>query len=305
MGYNASTTMAKHVIYGVCGLLSALAIAAAIYFDGDGAVSPLSLEEDRATTTLAALSGASRSAEELHEVLKVIDGDTITARIAGRSETVRLIGIDAPETGSNGECFAEEATKALVAILGARVALESDPTQGERDTYGRLLAYAFAESGVNAAEALIEGGFAREYTYKNAYKYQKEFKAAEAAAKTAGKGLWASGACDAVAPAAAPIQTAGSSMPVPTYNKPAEGGKVTEEEKSQSVSEQTQKEEGERHEPAMTDDTSYTCSTNAYNCSDFATQAEAQVVFEQCGGMSNDIHRLDANKDGEACESLP
>ena len=47
------------------------------------------------------------------------------------------------------------------------------------------------------------------------------------------------------------------------------------------------------------------CSYNAYNCSDFKTQAEAQGVFEYCGGITNDIHRLDADKDGLACESLP
>ena len=47
------------------------------------------------------------------------------------------------------------------------------------------------------------------------------------------------------------------------------------------------------------------CSYNAYNCSDFSTHAEAQGVFEHCGGVTNDIHRLDADKDGLACESLP
>ncbi len=49
----------------------------------------------------------------------------------------------------------------------------------------------------------------------------------------------------------------------------------------------------------------YTCSTNTYNCSHFKTQAEAQSVFEQCGGVGNDVHRLDGNKDGSVCESLP
>ncbi len=47
------------------------------------------------------------------------------------------------------------------------------------------------------------------------------------------------------------------------------------------------------------------CSYNAYNCSDFSTHAEAQRAFETCGGVSNDIHRLDGDKDGAACESLP
>lgn len=42
-----------------------------------------------------------------------------------------------------------------------------------------------------------------------------------------------------------------------------------------------------------------------YNCSDFSTQPEAQGFFEKVGGVGNDVNRLDGNKDGEACESLP
>lgn len=40
-------------------------------------------------------------------------------------------------------------------------------------------------------------------------------------------------------------------------------------------------------------------------CSDFATQAEAQAFFETQGGPALDPHGLDANHDGQACESLP
>jgi endonuclease YncB( thermonuclease family) len=49
----------------------------------------------------------------------------------------------------------------------------------------------------------------------------------------------------------------------------------------------------------------YTCSSNTYNCDDFLTHAEAQAVFEVCGGLDNDIHYLDGDGDGSACESLP
>lgn len=49
----------------------------------------------------------------------------------------------------------------------------------------------------------------------------------------------------------------------------------------------------------------YTCSSNIYNCSDFSTHAEAQKIFEACGGLGNDIHGLDRDKDGVACENLP
>ena len=47
------------------------------------------------------------------------------------------------------------------------------------------------------------------------------------------------------------------------------------------------------------------CSHNAYNCGDFTLHSEAQKVFEACGGINNDIHILDKDKDGLACESLP
>ena len=47
------------------------------------------------------------------------------------------------------------------------------------------------------------------------------------------------------------------------------------------------------------------CSSNVYNCSNFTTHTEAQDVFEACGGTLNDVHRLDGDGDGTACESLP
>ena len=50
----------------------------------------------------------------------------------------------------------------------------------------------------------------------------------------------------------------------------------------------------------------YICSSDAYNCSDFATQAEAQAVFDYCVNLGfGDIHRLDGDGNGKACESLP
>ena len=46
------------------------------------------------------------------------------------------------------------------------------------------------------------------------------------------------------------------------------------------------------------------CSSNTYNCGDFSTHAEAQEVFETCGGINNDVHGLDRDEDGLACETL-
>jgi len=48
------------------------------------------------------------------------------------------------------------------------------------------------------------------------------------------------------------------------------------------------------------------CDGNLYNCTDFATRAEAQRCYDYCmGQVGYDIHGLDSDKDGEACESLP
>ncbi len=58
-------------------------------------------------------------------------------------------------------------------------------------------------------------------------------------------------------------------------------------------------------EEEETTDLGYICSYNVYNCGDFSTHAQAQAVYEGCGGVSNDVHRLDRDEDGLACESLP
>lgn len=55
----------------------------------------------------------------------------------------------------------------------------------------------------------------------------------------------------------------------------------------------------------ITTDSSKGKKADEYNCDDFSTQPEAQAFFERVGGMENDVNRLDGDKDGIACESLP
>ena len=45
--------------------------------------------------------------------------------------------------------------------------------------------------------------------------------------------------------------------------------------------------------------------TDEYNCSDFSTQPAAQKFFDKAGGLGHDTNKLDGDKDGVACESLP
>jgi hypothetical protein len=57
-------------------------------------------------------------------------------------------------------------------------------------------------------------------------------------------------------------------------------------------------------EPEGNSSETYVCNENYYNCGDFETQEEAQQVLEYCGA-EEDIHGLDLDGDGVACESLP
>jgi len=41
------------------------------------------------------------------------------------------------------------------------------------------------------------------------------------------------------------------------------------------------------------------CFIDKYNCDDFETQQQAQIIFKKC---PTDIHQLDRDKDGKACE---
>ncbi len=55
----------------------------------------------------------------------------------------------------------------------------------------------------------------------------------------------------------------------------------------------------------VTSDATKGKTLDKYNCDDFSTQLEAQKFYDKTGGVSKDVNRLDANKDGVPCESLP
>lgn len=130
-------------------------------------------------------------------VVAVVDGDTIDVRDArGDQERVRLIGLDAPEIardGSSSDCYAQEARDELDALLyGRDVELVADPSQADRDAYGRLLRHVLVD-GRSAALTAIADGAAYEYTYASPYEHQAEHVAAQEEAQRERRGLW--GAC--------------------------------------------------------------------------------------------------------------
>lgn len=132
-------------------------------------------------------------------VVRVADGDTLTVRIDGRRERVRVIGIDTPETG---ECGFDAAREALVRAVSGGVRLEADGTQDDRDRYGRLLRHVVLPDGSLAAQQLIGSGLGREYTYAAAYRHRDAYVAAERTARRQALGVWSPGCARPVAPRA-------------------------------------------------------------------------------------------------------
>lgn len=135
------------------------------------------------------------SASEAAEVVAVVDGDTIdVSTAAGATARVRLIGIDTPEIGregESGECYANDARGFLDSLLyGRTVELQSDSTQDDADRYGRLLRHIVID-GHSAAVLALEAGAAYEYTFDEPYTGQSEHRDAEQAAAAAKTGLWA------------------------------------------------------------------------------------------------------------------
>ncbi|MEQ7128279.1 thermonuclease family protein [Actinopolymorpha sp. B11F2] len=152
------------------------------------------------------------------QVVDIVDGDTIKVSAGGAIETVRLIGLDTPETRHPDkpvQCFGPEATTHARDLLeGEQVRLETDATQGRLDRYGRTLAYLWLRDGRLINETMISDGYGREYTYDKPYRYQSRLQAAERAARKSMTGLWK--ACQASPKPPAPKPAA----PEPAPPKP-------------------------------------------------------------------------------------
>lgn len=148
---------------------------------------------------LASIVATTSPVQIYYPVTGVVDGDTIKVDMNGGATTLRLIGLDTPETVDPRkpvQCFGKEASnKAKETLVGKKVRIEKDPTQGEYDKYNRVLAYIYLEDGLFYNQFMIEEGYAHEYTYATPYKYQAEFKAAQKSAETQQKGLWSSATC--------------------------------------------------------------------------------------------------------------
>jgi micrococcal nuclease len=232
-------------------------------------------------------------------VTKVIDGDTI---LTENGQKIRYIGINTPETvhpSKPVECFGLEASNKNKEIVeGKEIRIEKDIS--ETDYYGRLLRYVWI-GDIFVNDYLVRQGYAYASAYPPDIKYSEQFNEAQQEAMEDNRGLWSSCRCEekylndyqcSDSWLMRAYQYSDCSIEWDFYKLCDYGcnqGKcLIEEEKEQNQN-----------------NNDIVCSSNYYNCSDFSTHTEAQNVFEVCGGPTKDIHRLDGDNDGAACESLP
>jgi len=135
------------------------------------------------------------------KIIRVVNGDTVRVAAGHRTQTVRLLGVDAPAPGS---CFGAQATAALRRMLprGAAVQLTTD---------GRRRGFYLKRAGKLVNQAMLAGGFATADRLEG-LRRSDGLGAAETRARDAQKGLWS--ACAAppaqspAPPPAAPVTTA-------------------------------------------------------------------------------------------------
>jgi micrococcal nuclease len=172
-------------------------------------------------------------------VTKAIDGDTLTVRLPGGSEErVRILGVDTPETSDEGNMGGEytgitdpefltavgKTAAGFTASLleGETVRLSGDCQAGDRDPYGRILAYVTTREGNDFGALLLEKGYARTYTAES-FSRKDHYLALEAHSRASGAGLWQKGVPAAATPIAPVSGTPGTQVSIVTVHYDAAG----------------------------------------------------------------------------------
>ena len=239
--------------------------------------------DDSETQSPASVPSEVSGGEARHAtVTRVIDGDTMEVEFAnGEEDTVRLIGVDTPETTlgdvNPGEYedipdtpaardhlynWGQQASQyATDELEGQEVRVVTDAEGDRRGSYGRLLAYLYV-GDENFNRTLLENGYAR--VYDSSFSLRDEFDSAESEARSNDVGLWdfEDDSLSSDADESTSDSDGGSDDEVDLPPVPADGD---------------------------------------YDCGHFDTQEQAQYVLEDTAG---DPHRLDADGDGVACETL-
>ena len=129
----------------------------------------------------------------LYTVERFVDGDTIAVNMGDTTESIRMIGIDTPETHKPNtpvQCYGPAAAAYTKNLIGTgKIRLEADAKSQNRDRYNRLLRYVYLTDGRLVEKELIKNGYGFAYT-QFPFSKSDEFVAAETEAKHADRGLW-------------------------------------------------------------------------------------------------------------------
>jgi micrococcal nuclease len=140
-------------------------------------------------------------------VAHVFDGDSIEVEIEGRTEEIRMIGINAPESD---ECFGERARDALIGYLEGKDIGLVGGSDVDVDQYGRRLRYVYVGAENINGRMLADGNAV---TLQGDHTYNEAFVELGNLAATAGYGMWAPDACG-------PPPAPGMSIAEVQYNPP-------------------------------------------------------------------------------------
>jgi endonuclease YncB( thermonuclease family) len=134
-----------------------------------------------------------KTRHERARILRVVDGDTYDVRLSGgRKVRVRVLGIDTPEVYGSVQCGGPQASARAKRLLprGTKVLLTSDPSQQNKDRYGRSLRYV-EKRGKDIGRRLIRAGLAKVYVYQHKpFKRTTTYRTTQRAAQRAHRGIW-------------------------------------------------------------------------------------------------------------------
>ena len=135
-----------------------------------------------------------------YEIVKIVDGDTIKLNIDGQKTSVRLIGIDTPESVHPDKSknvpegkLASDHTKELLENM---TSVYIEYGEESHDRYGRVLAYVYLDKNTMLNAKILEDGYAKVLTIKPNNKYEDYFLQLEEEARQNDAGLWSTGVFD-------------------------------------------------------------------------------------------------------------
>jgi len=129
-----------------------------------------------------------------YKCTRVVDGDTIKVANNGNQLTIRLVGIDAPETSHKkrepGQPFSQKSTKYLASlVLNKMVEIKSYGL----DRYGRTLGVVYV-NGINVNLEMVKAGLAEVYRGSPAPGFDNSpYWEAENEAHQANREMWVQG----------------------------------------------------------------------------------------------------------------